>query len=127
MGGFADQVGGPDNRALLKKLTTRAAILYHDAEEVVRDADARRAMVSEYWERFENVDRHMKGSVDRSFKIFGRVIARQSLISLGRDLDDVRRRSEQLTPGGGYDPALLEGLAQSQLHFATTLEQKARD
>jgi diguanylate cyclase (GGDEF)-like protein len=125
MSDFVFKADGPYIRALLKKLTAHSTTLYHDGEEVVRDSDARRAMVSEYWERFENLDRRMKGSVDRSFKIFGRVIARQSLISLGRDLDDVRRRSEQLTPGGGYDPALLEGLAQSQLNFATTLEQNA--
>lgn len=125
MSDFVFKADGPNFRALLKKLTTHSTMLFHDGEEVVRDSDARRAMVSEYWERFENVDRRMKGSVDRSFKIFGRVIARQSLISLGRDLDDVRRRSEQLTPGGGYDPALLEGLAQSQQHFAITLEENA--
>ena len=125
MSDFIFKADGPNVRAQLKKLTARAAFLYRDGEEVVRDSDARRAMVSEYWERFENLDRRMKGSVDRSFKIFGRVIARQSLISLGRDLDDVRRRSEQLTPAGGYDPALLEGLAQSQLNFATTLKQNA--
>jgi diguanylate cyclase (GGDEF)-like protein len=125
MSAFVDKADGANNRALLKKLAARSATLYHDGEEVVRDSDARRAMVAEYWKRFENVDRRMKGSVDRSFKIFGRVIARQALISLGRDLDDVRRRSEQLTPAGGYDPALLEGLAQSQTHFATTLAQDA--
>jgi diguanylate cyclase (GGDEF)-like protein len=122
---FVAKADGSNNRVQLKKLATRSLLLYHDADEVVRDSDARRAMVGEYWQRFENVDRRMKGSVDRSFKIFGRVIARQSLISLGRDLDDVRRRSEQLTPGGGYDPALLDGLAQSQAHFAATLEQDA--
>ena len=127
MSAFVAKADGANNRAQLKKLATRSLLLYHDADEVVRDSDARRAMVAEYWQRFENVDRRMKGSVDRSFKIFGRVIARQSLISLGRDLDDVRRRSEQLTPGGGYDPALLDGLAQSQTHFATTLEEDARN
>jgi diguanylate cyclase (GGDEF)-like protein len=123
MSDFVFKADGPNIRVLLKKLTTHSTTLFHDGEDVVHDSDARRAMVTQYWERFENLDRRMKGSVDRSFKIFGRVIARQSLISLGRDLDDVRRRSEQLTPGGGYDPALLEGLAQSQLNFATTLEQ----
>src|SRR3984885_2216866 len=127
MSAFVDKADGANNRVLLKKLATRATTLYHDGEEVVRDSDARRAMVAEYWKRFENVDRRMKGSVDGSFKIFGRVIARQSLISLGRDLDDVRRRSEQLTPAGGYDPAMLERLAQSQTHFATTIEENSHE
>ena len=127
MSAFVEKADASIDRVALKKLSTRSTTLFRDADEVVRDSDARRGMVSEYWERFENVDRRMKGSVDRSFKIFGRVIARQSLISLGRDLDDVRRRSEKLTPGGGYDAAMLEGLAQSQAHFAATLEQDARN
>jgi diguanylate cyclase (GGDEF)-like protein len=101
--------------------------LSRDGKELIRDADGRRSMVAEYWEHFESVDRRMKGSLDRSFKIFGRVIARQSLISLGRDLDDLRRRSEPLTPAGGYDPAVLDRLAQSQAHFATTLEENSRE
>jgi diguanylate cyclase (GGDEF)-like protein len=127
MGAFVDKTDGADNRALLKKLSARAQAVRRDADEIIRDSDARRAMVSQYWERFEALDRRMKGSVDRSWKIFGRVIARQSLISLGRDLDDVRRRSEPITPAGGYDPTMLAGLAQSQAHLATTLEQNERN
>jgi diguanylate cyclase (GGDEF)-like protein len=124
---FADKAAPADERADLKKLAARAATLSRDGKELIRDADGRRSMVAEYWEHFESVDRRMKGSLDRSFKIFGRVIARQSLISLGRDLDDLRRRSEPLTPAGGYDPAVLDRLAQSQAHFATTLEENSRE
>jgi diguanylate cyclase (GGDEF)-like protein len=124
---FVEKAEAFNNRALLKKLALRSTALYRDGEEIVRDSDARRTMVSEYWDHFETVDRRMKGSVDGSWKIFGRVIARQSLISLGRDLDDVRRRSERLTPGGGYDAAMLDGLAQSQLRFETTLEQNSKN
>jgi diguanylate cyclase (GGDEF)-like protein len=120
---FIEKVGASETRASVKKLSARSMELGRAGEEIVRDSDARRNMVREYWGRFENVDLRMKGSLDRSWKIFGRVIARQSLISLGRDLDDVRRRSQQLTPAGGYDAAMLKGLADSQLSFATTLEQ----
>ena len=126
---FADKAAPADDHAHanVKKVVSRAAMLSRDGKELIRDADARRGMVAEYWEHFESVDRRMKGSVDRSFKIFGRVIARQSLISLGRDLDDLRRRSEPLTPAGGYDPAMLERLAQSQTHFATTIEENSHE
>jgi len=124
---FGDQPGNLDNRPLVKKLAARSTELAHSGEEIVHDADARRSMVREYWARFESVDLRMKGTLDRSFKIFGRVIAKQSLISLGRDLDDVRRRSEQLTPAGGYDPAMLKGLSDSQASFATTLAQDAKN
>ena len=127
MSTFVEKADVSSDRASLKKLATRATALHRDGEEIIRDSDARRRMVNEYWQRFETVDMRMKGSVDRSWKIFGRVIARQSLISLGRDLDDVRRRSEQLTAGGGYDAAMLDGLAQSQLRLETTLEQNAKN
>jgi diguanylate cyclase (GGDEF)-like protein len=124
---FVEKASPAEERSNLKKLTARGATLARDGKEVIRGADARRAMAAEYWEHFEAVDKRMKGSVDRSFKIFGRVIARQSLISLNRELDDLRRRSEPLTPAGGYDPGMLERLAQSQIQFEKTLEDNERD
>jgi diguanylate cyclase (GGDEF)-like protein len=124
---FLDKAAPSEQRSNLRRLASRAAALSRDAKELIADADARRAKVVEYWEHFEALDKQMKSSVDRSFKIFGRVIARLSLISLNRELDDQRRLSEPLTPEGGYDQAMLDRLAQSQARFGKTLEDNARD
>ena len=124
---FTDKATPGEQRSDLRKLSSRAAALSREGRELILDADGRRARALEYWEHFEALDKQMKTSVDRSFKIFGRVIARVSLISLNRDLDDQRRLSEPLTPEGGYDPLMLERLAQSQTRFARTLEDNARD
>jgi diguanylate cyclase (GGDEF)-like protein len=124
---FTDKAAPSEQRSNLRKLASHTAALARDGKELIVAADGRRARAVEYWEHFEALDKQMKGSVDRSFKIFGRVIARVSLISLNRDLDEQRRLSEPLTPEGGYDPAMLERLAQSQTRFATTLEDNARD
>ncbi|MDB6043873.1 MAG: hypothetical protein JWM63_2424 [Gammaproteobacteria bacterium] len=106
------------------RLTLRARILNlrKTGDDSIRVADTRRALVAAYWSHFENVDTQMKSAMDRNWRIFGRVISRQSLVALSRDLDDIRRRSIQLNTGSS-DPAMLNVLAESQQRFALTLAQ----
>jgi hypothetical protein len=61
-------------------------------------------------------------SLDRNWTILGRIIARQSLITLSRQLDDLRRRAAQMTPAGGYEPTTLSALVDSEMRFSTSLE-----
>src|ERR1700733_3826487 len=49
---FADKAAPADEHGSLKKLSSRAATLARDGKELIRDADARRGMVAEYWEHF---------------------------------------------------------------------------
>ena len=66
-------------------------------DDVIRVADERRAVLAGYWSHFESVDAQVKKALDQNnWKIFGRVISRQSLLALSRDLDDIRRGSTQL-------------------------------
>jgi diguanylate cyclase (GGDEF)-like protein len=95
-------------------------------DELVSDADRRRQLLVAYWDRMERVDARVKGSLDRTWKIFGRIIARESLVALSRDLDDIRRESARLTPGGSFDPAIVASLGQNHEKFALTLEQNAK-
>ena len=83
-------------------------------------------MLAAYWSRFEGVDGQVKKTLDRNnWRIFGRVISRQSLLSLSRSLDDIRRQSSVLINGSGENRAMLDGLAASQASFASTLEENA--
>ena len=68
----------------------------------------------------------MKTALDRAWKIFGRVIARQSLVELSRALDDMRRDVASLAAPAGYDLAALEAIAAREAAFATSLEQNQR-
>src|SRR5262249_8291783 len=93
------------------------------AQAFVSASDSRRAAFFTYGNNFDQVDALRKGTLDHTWTIFGRVIARQSLISMSRDLDDIRRKSAQLTAAGGYEQAVLEDLAASESKFAATLER----
>jgi diguanylate cyclase (GGDEF)-like protein len=95
------------------------------ADALVNASDARRAAFSSYWSHFEGVDRHIKSALDRNWTIFGRVIARQSLITLSREFDDIRQRAAQMTAAGGYEPSTLSALVDSEVRFSAALEHNA--
>ena len=57
----------------------------------IRLADARRAAIQESIGRTEAMDEQLNTSLDGAWKIFGRVLARQSLMQLRTELADVRR------------------------------------
>jgi len=116
-----------DSARALKSIPAFARQLKARGSDAVRAADGRRVLFASYWDAFERVDARMKGSLDRNWKIFGRVIARQSLIALSRDLDEIRRHSARLSPAGQFDPATMQQLAESQTQFAATLEGHARN
>ncbi len=90
--------------------------------EAINSADAQRIVLAEYSKRFEAMNVRMKRALERSFKIFNRVIARQYLIKLGNDLDLIRVRFEHLKGGGGYDKPTLDVLAASELAYVATLK-----
>jgi diguanylate cyclase (GGDEF)-like protein len=121
----AREESGPPSPQI-RQLAARLGAHRKHGADLVEAADRRRQLLSDYWERFERIDAQVKGSLDRNWKIFGRVIARQSLISLSRDLDDIRRDSARLGPAGAFDSATLLSLSASQEKFATALEKNAR-
>jgi len=108
-----------------RSLRQRLAALISEGSELIRLADARSALVSTYWTHFERLDSQMKAALDNNWKIFGRVIERQSSIMLSHALDDIRRRSSELTTNGGPDRDTLDGLAASQAQFAAALDRNS--
>jgi diguanylate cyclase (GGDEF)-like protein len=114
---------GLETRA--RALRPRLTALRSAGDDVIRLADERRAVLAGYWSHFESVDAQMKQALDHNnWKIFGRVISRQSLSALSRDLDDIRRSSTQLNTSG-ENVAMLDSLGQSATHFNATLDQNA--
>ena len=109
-----------------ERLRARVAAFANAGSEVVRLADTRRTHFNDYRARFDNVDARMKSALDKNWKLFGRVISRQSLVVLSRDLDNVRRESSRLTSDGNYDAQTLEGLAAAERLFLATMQQSSR-
>ncbi len=61
------------------------------AAEVALMADHQQTVVGEYSTLFENLYARVNNSVKSAWTIFGRVVARQSLLQLSSDFDDLRR------------------------------------
>jgi diguanylate cyclase (GGDEF)-like protein len=61
------------------------------ADAVIRLSDQRRTLLSQYSDSYEGLNANIKSSLSKSWKIFGRVVARQSLLQLNTELDGLRR------------------------------------
>jgi diguanylate cyclase (GGDEF)-like protein len=110
---------------VVKSFATQIRALRAAGDALVNASDARRAAFASYWSHFEDVDGLIKSALDRNWTIFGRVISRQSLITLSRDFDDIRRRAAQMTAAGGYEPRTLSALVDSEVTFSSALERHA--
>jgi diguanylate cyclase (GGDEF)-like protein len=122
---FLEEINTPGVETRARALRPRVRDLRNAGDEVVRVADDRRAVLAGYWSHFESADAQVKKALDQNnWKIFGRVISRQSLSGLSRELDDIRRGSTQLNTAS-EDAAMLDSLAQSQARFAAALERNA--
>ena len=107
----------------VRKLDTRISAQKNRSERLWKLADQRRATLKEYWDRFEALDSRLKASLDKAWKIFGRIFARQSLIALSRSLDEIRHRFGALTTIGAPDKEAVEAIATSEAAFGAALKQ----
>jgi diguanylate cyclase (GGDEF)-like protein len=119
---FLGQINSRGESPRSQSLQARVAALRQGADVMIHTADQRRAVLAEYWSHFETLETQVKETLDQSnWKIFGRVIARASLVSVARDLEEVRRQSDVLSDPRA-DAVAVEALRHSQARFNTTLE-----
>lgn len=103
-----------------------AAADYIDrGREVVRAADQRRLARTEHARLLETINARLQTTLDGAWKIFGRVIARQSLIELRVELDAVRQQSERIVLGETVDAEDLKALTASESAFVSTFAKSA--
>lgn len=107
------------SRRLLDRVTTHQV----RGTELVRTADSREKQFRAVWTQFEEVDVRTKTTLDRAWKIFGRIVTRQSVVDLGRRLDEIRRNLGTLATPQSYQATDLAALAGSEAAFETALEQ----
>jgi diguanylate cyclase (GGDEF)-like protein len=90
--------------------------------ELVDAVDERQKVLKEFWDSFEALDARTKAALAGSWKIFGRVVARKSLVDLNSSLDEIRRGFASLPAGGLYDQGALDGVASSEKSLAASLQ-----
>jgi diguanylate cyclase (GGDEF)-like protein len=103
-------------------LLPRFENLRASGDDLVRMADARRGVLKEFWERFDALDARTKASLAGSWKIFGRVVARKTLVDLNFSLDEIRREFAPLPAAGLYDHDALGPVIASETALAASLE-----
>jgi diguanylate cyclase (GGDEF)-like protein len=91
-------------------------------DELVGFADGRQKVLKEFWRCFEALDARTKASLSSSWKIFGRVIARKSLVDLNSSLDEIRRSFASLSTLSFYDQGSLRTVQLSESALLTNLQ-----
>jgi diguanylate cyclase (GGDEF)-like protein len=109
----------PDSKAAAAALIANVTRHQALAEECIRTADARRDAVGEYSAHLDAMALRIKRSFDGAWKIFGRVIARQSLLQLRANVDEIRGRFAPIVANSA-DPGALSSLIDSESAFAAT-------
>jgi diguanylate cyclase (GGDEF)-like protein len=90
------------------------------AHRSIRSADQRREARATYSTLISNLYERLKNSLDGSFQIFGRVLARQSLVRLRNDFDHLRSLSESIGDGEVPTSAQREQIAAAETAYLST-------
>jgi diguanylate cyclase (GGDEF)-like protein len=96
-------------------------------DDLVHIADTRQETLNAFSERLDALNTRANVSLARAWKIFGRVIARKSLVDLKSNLDDIRQRFASLPATQDYGRGALDEVAASESAFNATLQNSARD
>ena len=115
----ASPAGTTDAR---ERLLPHFADLRASGDDLVRTADTRRSVLKEFWDRFDALDARTKASLAGAWKIFGRVVARKTLVDLNSSLDEIRREFARLPAAGLYDHDALDPVTASETALAASLE-----
>jgi GGDEF domain-containing protein len=119
---YVSQSGDVEAASSLDKLRVRLEAYSSHGAELVRTADGRQSVLKEFWDRFEALDARTK-TLARSWKIFGRVIARKSLVDLNSTLDEIRRGFASLQTTDADDQGALDAVTVSETALTATLER----
>ncbi|HJS92444.1 MAG TPA: EAL domain-containing protein [Steroidobacteraceae bacterium] len=111
--------------AALAALAAREEDHLSRAAALARNADRRRELSREYAATLAIISAQVHGAMDGSWKLFGRVLMRPSLLDLDRALDSIWLQSQRLTTADPYDRSAFDALNASHARFASLLETHA--
>jgi diguanylate cyclase (GGDEF)-like protein len=102
-------------------LETAATDLIARGQKAVHIADQRRTERLAYAKLSDDLYQRLRASLDGSFKIFGRVLARQSLVQLRNDFDRVRSLSQGFSEGDAPTAGERDQMSAAESDFKSTL------
>ena len=85
-----------------------------DAAGLIAAGDQRRELSGQYAALFETMNARDKASLDHSWKIFGRVVARQSLLQISSHLDALRKQAASLALSEDATDQKLSALREAE-------------
>jgi diguanylate cyclase (GGDEF)-like protein len=98
----------------LGKSSTALKVHRRFAESLVLAADDRREMLLKYATVLGGLKTRDKSSLDKAWKIFGRVVTRQSLLQLSSDLDGLLHESADLDPADALEATKMAALLRAE-------------
>ncbi|HWK48562.1 MAG TPA: hypothetical protein VNR40_01690, partial [Steroidobacter sp.] len=105
-----------------------AAIQQHkrNADRWIQLSQDRRRLLREYSETLEHMNGRLNASLDSAFKIFGRVVARQSLVQLNSSLSGLRDSFAAAVRSFSTTSEILDPVSQAEAAFGQSLQDNAK-
>jgi diguanylate cyclase (GGDEF)-like protein len=94
-------------------------------DTTVKLADSRRASISNYRSALKDLEALIAREIDKGWKVMGRIVARQSLVALGRDLQAIEASAGVLNAASYRDAAGLAALSKSEEEFGARLKKSS--
>ncbi len=89
-------------------------------------ADQRRTTIEAYSAGLKSLSVRLERSVDKSWKILGRVVARQGLLRLRSRHEELQSRFAALVGTDSLDPTAIDSVIQAEMEFQQTLVENER-
>jgi hypothetical protein len=89
-------------------------------------SSARRKLLLDYSQTLERMNTRVNASLERAFKIFGRIVAHQSLMQVHMNLEQVREHFTVAMRAGSSTAESFDGMEHAQAAFAGTLRKYAK-
>jgi hypothetical protein len=119
---FRAEADIPAEQPVLKHLAADIRTFEQHGDSVIRLADERRSVRDNYFKHIEELNSRLRESLSSAFTIFGRVVARQSLMRLETNLEALRQSAVPLGADGTVAPDALNALIANEQTALKTLE-----
>jgi diguanylate cyclase (GGDEF)-like protein len=97
-----------------------------NADHWIQLSQDRRRLLREYSETLEQMNGRLNASLDGAFKIFGRVVARQSLVQLNSSLSGLRDSFAAAVRSFSVSPEILDLVTKAEATFGQSLQENAK-